>query len=106
MQDGLWKAIRIKDNIILEEANYKEGILDGKITYYYENGNKSFEGYYESGKRSGQWVYYYEDGSIKAKGEIKDNGPLGDWIVYNPDRTIQKDEEKRRFFCKPRRRGV
>ena len=98
IQTGLWIARRLLDEQIMEEANYKDGYLDGKIISYYKNGYKRFEGSYEKGRRKGKWVYYYNDGNIKAKGEIIDEKPIGEWIVYNRDGTIQKDEEKWRFF--------
>ena len=98
MQEGLWKAIKFPGDTILEEATYRDGNLDGKMIHYYENGNKNFEGNYLQGERIGEWIYYYENGNIKAKGEIQDGKPSGNWAVYNKDGTLQKDEEKWRFF--------
>ena len=41
---------------IESEVNYKDGILDGKTTYWRKNGQIDFEEYYKDGKKDGKWT--------------------------------------------------
>ena len=45
-----------------EESNFLAGKLNGSITRWHENGNKSEEGIYNSGKQDGRWIWYFETG--------------------------------------------
>ena len=53
------------------ETNYKDGKEDGKVIWYYENGQIREKGNYNSGLNSrlglkdGKWIWYNEDGSIE-----------------------------------------
>ena len=56
------------------EKNYKNGILNN-IVWYYENGQKMWEGNNKDRKKYGERVYYHEDGKID-KVEYYNNGHL------------------------------
>jgi len=57
----------------MEEENYKDGEIDGKLTSYYENGQIKSETNFKDGKiEDGKWTYYKEDGSINYVEEYKD----------------------------------
>ena len=41
------------------EEHYKDGKLDGLLTYFYENGVKMFEVYYNHGEKNGLKAHWY-----------------------------------------------
>lgn len=59
-----------------------EGKEDGKVKYYYANGQLEFEYTSNNGNPVGKAVRYYENGDVK---EI---------LEYGPDGTVMKREEK------------
>ena len=59
-----------------------EGKEDGKVKYYYANGQLEFEYTSNNGNPVGEAVRYYENGDVK---EI---------LEYGPDGTVMKREEK------------
>ena len=42
--------------------------MDGIVTYWYETGEKEYEGTYKDGKREGTWTEWYENGNKKFEG--------------------------------------
>lgn len=71
-QNG-WKKYYVKNksgkesNILLWE-NYKNGMLNGEITGYYNNGKIFFTGQYEDNARIGEWTLFYETGKKMREG--------------------------------------
>ena len=55
---------------------YDDGIENSRRITYDENGNKISEGYYENGKMEGKHTFYNEDGSIKGVYKYKDGFEL------------------------------
>ena len=65
-----------KNNNLKYKGNYKNGLMDGKWTYYWNNGNIKAEGIFISGNggkkntitkiptigRDGQWISWYKNG--------------------------------------------
>jgi len=83
-----------KDGLMKGSLHYSNGkiqyvIKDGYLTYYYENGNKKYEGnclecmsildYTKNDK----WTYYYQNGKIKSVGDYNDNDKDGRWYYYD-----------------------
>ena len=86
--------------VFAQNITDKNGLKQGKWSKQYESGRLQYKGEFKDGIEVGLFVFYYENGDVKAKGKIENRHPDGEWIVYNLDRTIQKDEDKWRFFCK------
>ena len=55
-----------------EEINYKNGVLDGSYTAWYENGQKSLEANFNNGKLDGLETIWYENGQKKYELNWKD----------------------------------
>lgn len=51
--------------------NSAEQILDGICTFYFENGQKSSQGYYQNNMKFGTWKFWYKNGQLK---EVKRYG--------------------------------
>lgn len=57
------------------KCNYLDGLLDGQITTYYENGNIKESGYYKQGNRDSIWCFFYENGNVEKKIIFTNNIP-------------------------------
>ncbi len=84
----------------------------GKMTYHYDSGEKSSEGFLSQGKYDGEWTLWYENGDIQSvlnynqgvleglcsswnkKGKLINRGsylkgiPHGTWEYFNDDGTL------------------
>jgi antitoxin component YwqK of YwqJK toxin-antitoxin module len=56
-----------------EAINYKNGVLDGLYTKWYENGQKSLEANFKNGKLNGLETIWYENGQKKYELNWKDD---------------------------------
>ena len=76
--------------------------LNGKIVYYYENGNKKKEMFFKNDKIDSLYSVWYENGQIKEQ-LLFDNGTYVDTnkttIIYYPDGSI-KEKGKRKMALK------
>lgn len=69
----------------------KDGVLEGKGTYYYKNGSKSREADYKNGYLEGHSVYYHENGKMSQDGYYKNNEPDGYFINYYTNGQINDE---------------
>jgi antitoxin component YwqK of YwqJK toxin-antitoxin module len=90
IKDGNGKVPFYYENgqILLEEY-YKDGKEDGYKEYtYYENGQISLEEYYKDGEKNGKFIFYDENNWIKWVGYYKDGKEDGEWIYYDENEKI------------------
>jgi len=65
---------------------------DGKLTRWYENGQKSLEANYKDGDLDGKWTEWYENGQKSLEANYKDGDLDGKVAYWNIDGTINKVE--------------
>jgi len=51
--------------------------MDGIVTYWYETGEKEYEGTYKDGKREGTWTEWYENGNKMEEINYTDDKSIG-----------------------------
>ena len=78
---GVWEYYT-QDKKIVRIENYLDGILDGQLTNYYENGYKSEIFTYKLGKVTGLYISYFENGRTKSKGLYIDSLEQDDWKYF------------------------
>lgn len=93
------------DSTLLFEGQYRNGLLDGKCSIYYENGNLESTVIYESGKLlaiheylaidgtaldygqlvngNGRIRKYSKSGKLWLEGDVVDGLREGEWIIYS-----------------------
>jgi antitoxin component YwqK of YwqJK toxin-antitoxin module len=54
------------------EGTYRNGLKEGLNTSWKENGEKSFESNYTNHKRNGPWMSWYDNGQKNSEGTYKD----------------------------------
>lgn len=74
---------------IKDKAFFSDGKLNGKVLCYYKTGELSLESSYKNGKKDGAYIEYYKNGQIKSKKSHKNGKKCGEWIYYNEDGTIK-----------------
>ena len=62
---GVYKIYHKEGGYLYEEGNYKNGKLEGKVYYYYDNGKVKKEIPFVNGKRNGTVTKYYKNGNIQ-----------------------------------------
>ena len=79
-----------------EEKNYNMGVLEGKTSKWYLNGNLMHTGLYKNGLKDGNWESYLKNGLIYSKGlmiEGRKKAPFNFTSYYG-------DSSKIKFFSK------
>lgn len=65
------------------ETYYKDGQLDGPVTYYSKKCRKDFYENFKNGVKEGLEISYYSNGNIKAEGNYKKGSLNGYYKVYD-----------------------
>ena len=63
-------------------GNFKKGIKEGVVDFYYENGQLRKRQNHINGKITGIQEQYYPDGQLEFKGTWKDNVEHGPYWIY------------------------
>tara|TARA_B100000795_G_C22715586_1_gene405328 strand:+ start:31 stop:447 length:417 start_codon:yes stop_codon:yes gene_type:complete len=70
------------------EANFIDGVQQGKCQHLYHTGQISTEGYYKDGYRDGEWTEWQRNGNLKAKRIYKDGLEVDSTIWDDSDDSL------------------
>lgn len=73
-----------------EEGIYKNNYKEGKWFYYYNNGNKYFEGEFSQGLENGKHIYYHKNGKLKEVQYYIFGRKTKNWEFYDYYGTLLK----------------
>ena len=91
------------DGSLRKEADFVDGMLDSKMTWWYENGQKELEDSYIANMRHGTHRAWHDNGQLMAQGESihgqrtgswrwwHDNGKLSEETVYADNEPLTKN---------------
>ncbi len=86
------KEIQLYNVGILEsEVTYKNGILDGLLKFYYEDGTICREATYKEGKLNGISIDYSENGYPYRMATFKNGELFGRQVIYNENFEIESE---------------
>ena len=85
-QKGNFGRIFNEEGRLIYEGEYKDGLRNGKGTYYY-NGGCKYVGEFVNGNIEGNGVFYWEDGT-RWEGPFKNNLMNGEGKYYNKDESF------------------
>ena len=77
-KNGYYKLINKKTGRLKLVKHYKNGVVHGKIIYYWDNGEIRLTGQYENMIRTGIWKTYDTDGSLIVEENYNTDGKLQD----------------------------
>ena len=63
-KNGYYKLINQKTGKVKILKHYKNGIIHGKLHYYWDNGQVHLTGQYENMRRVGIWKTYNSEGAL------------------------------------------
>ena len=63
-KNGYYRLINQKTGKVKILKHYKNGIVHGKLLYYWDNGQVHLTGQYEKMRRVGIWKTYNSEGSL------------------------------------------
>ena len=80
---------------ISQIANYSNGVLNGNREIFYENGKLQNKRIYSKGKLNGAWEAYYKDGQMAENGNYEENLKEGVWETFY---TNGKSKERGKYI--------
>ena len=80
---------------ISQIANYSKNVLNGNREIFYENGKIQNKRTYTKGKLDGSWTSFYKDGQIAETGNYEENLKEGIWETFY---TNGKSKEKGKYI--------
>jgi len=75
------------------ECEYIDNILDGPVTYWYENSQKAMVGNLKKGQRNGDFEEWHVNGKIKLKASYMDGVLNGSYIEYYDRKDVAMIEK-------------
>ncbi|MEZ5357764.1 MAG: toxin-antitoxin system YwqK family antitoxin [Candidatus Zixiibacteriota bacterium] len=78
------------DGKLFSITEYKDGLPDGEITTWFENGQVKMSGHISGDNKIGLWKYYYEDGSNYREVEYLEDRPYGRSIKWYEDGQLHE----------------
>ena len=72
------------------KTTYKDGMYDGPVEEYYDNGQLVWKVTWKDGGQDGPFEGYDDNGQLELKGTFKDGEPCGEWleegetVTYDP----------------------
>lgn len=70
------------------EANFIDGVQQGKSRHLYHTGQISAEGDFKDGFMDGEWTEWYRNGNLKAKTIYKDGLEVKSTVWDDPDDSL------------------
>jgi antitoxin component YwqK of YwqJK toxin-antitoxin module/Tfp pilus assembly protein PilF len=98
---GEWKYYDIYGNLSTIENFDQQGLVSGKITDYYPNGDLKVETNYEKDEKNGYSISYYTNKVKKAEGWYENGKLHGYWNYYFPNGTI----DSKNYYLKGKLKG-
>lgn len=90
MREGKWQFYYARKGLKEEKiggicamVNYKNGVLDGIVTVYLPNGERSLQANFKDGFLDGEYISKRESGLINRMGDFKNHKKDGIWKMYH-----------------------
>ena len=75
-----------------DERVWKDGMLNGTRSSYFEDGKIKYKSQFVNDKVEGKVVFYYQSGKIDAEGTYKNDLKEGTWKYYNEDGSAKRTD--------------
>lgn len=90
MKEGVFNKTTAK-GVKLEEANYKNGQLDGQRILFYPNGDTLIVETYQKDLFDGLYKSFYPNGQLKMVCTYQNNNIEGKWLQYYESGQLKED---------------
>ena len=90
LKEGLHEAF-LASGSKSEESHYKNGVLRGEQTFYFENGQaQEVRNFDDVGSFSGPYKAYHENGHMKSEGQYVNGAMNGKWKFFYKSGNIKE----------------
>jgi antitoxin component YwqK of YwqJK toxin-antitoxin module len=79
------------DGSLRKEANFVDGMLDDKMTWWYENGQKELEDTYVENMRHGTHHAWHDNGQLMCQGESIHGERQGSWLWWHDNGQLAEE---------------
>jgi len=83
------KSLYSMSGILLEEATYVDGKLEGRLREFYENGQLKFDDFFTAGEPDRIWKSYNEEGVLIQSTSYKKGVKNGDFKIYRDNGKLE-----------------
>lgn len=84
-----------KSHLISYSLDLDDSKLEGKRTYYFENGNVNYVIHYKNNLKEGPFIEYYDDAKVYQQGEFRKDKKNGTFILKKKDGSLLGKE----YWC-------
>ena len=70
------------------EGRYKDGLRNGKWSWWNEDNKMDSSGTYNNGNQDGKWTYWYENSNKKSEGKFEQGYKIGNWQFWEENGRI------------------
>ncbi|MCF6295659.1 MAG: toxin-antitoxin system YwqK family antitoxin [Flavobacteriaceae bacterium] len=81
-----------ENGIIQSYAEFKDGLINGKMKYFFPNGKVEEEVEWTNGIANGKVKYFYENGQLAEEGQVTNESKEGTWKSYYPNGHLKNLE--------------
>ena len=81
-----------ENGIIQSYSEFKNGLINGKMKYFFPNGQVEEEVEWRNGIANGTVKYFYENGQLAEHGQVVNESKEGIWKVYHPNGQLKSLE--------------
>ena len=79
------------DGSLRKEASFIDGMLDSKMTWWYENGQKELEDTYVENLRHGTHRAWHDNGQLMSQGESSHGERQGSWLWWHDNGHLAEE---------------
>ena len=84
-KEGLWITYTGKSK---KEENYSDGMLNGWVRHYYDDGTLKYEGKFVDDLPNGEHKWYWPNGKLKQTGRYVMGMKTGEWKKFDENGTL------------------
>lgn len=77
------------------EGTYRDGLREGRWTFWHSNGRKSEEGELHQGREEGRWARWYANGEPREAGEYREGVRQDRWTFWYESGRVERAGEYR-----------
>tara|TARA_B110000438_G_C15694315_1_gene598226 strand:+ start:426 stop:959 length:534 start_codon:yes stop_codon:yes gene_type:complete len=85
-KNGLWITWH-KDGFKLEE-NFNKGLMDGRMSLFYKNGQRKWRHTFKNGSKDGLTTHWYPNGYKLKEGAFINGDSIGVWNFWNKNGNL------------------
>jgi antitoxin component YwqK of YwqJK toxin-antitoxin module len=92
LQEGEWSLHYPESGAVAQVMAYDGGLLEGRMSSYYESGAMECQGGLKKNQREGEWTWYHENGEVSSRVHLIAGKKDGKQVFYNSQGKKVREE--------------